>query len=186
MNVCALYYDGFCEFELVLTAAQFKESLLTVALEDRVYVSEEKQRFLPHKRLAEVNPTDIDLFIITGGDPSYLYDNVELQEFVEIIRKNGAYIAGICGGTYLMAKYGLLDGKKCTGGSSGILENEETKSLFKKANIINEDVVIDGKIVTATGQAFVELAGELAQLMGIYKSETERVEDYKWMKNIKS
>ena len=84
MNVCVFYYDGFCEFEVVLAVNQFRENnIFSAALENHVYISEEKQKFLPDKTIKELNPDDIDLFIIPGGDSTILYEKTELREFIE-------------------------------------------------------------------------------------------------------
>lgn len=49
MNVCVFYYDGFCEF--VLAVNQFrKNNIFSAALENHVYISEEKQKFCQIKR----------------------------------------------------------------------------------------------------------------------------------------
>lgn len=64
-------------------------------MENKVYFSEEKQRFLPDKMINELNPNDIDLFIIPGGNPSYLYDNSQLKDFIKSIDENNKIIAGI-------------------------------------------------------------------------------------------
>ncbi|WP_425449771.1 DJ-1/PfpI family protein [Dethiothermospora halolimnae] len=185
MNICILYYDGFCEFELVLSALQFKDNHFTAALENRVYESEEKQKFLPDKTIDELNPDEIDLFIITGGDPEYLYENDKLKAFVNELDKRNKYIAGICGGTFLMASYGVLKGKKCTGASSGLKEDGDYIGLFKESVITNEDVVVDGNTITSTGQGFIEFAVELGKVMGVYKDDKEATDDYNWFKNIK-
>lgn len=186
MNVCIFYYDGFCEFEVALTAANFKkQNLFTAALEDRVYVSEETQRFLPDRLIDGLDPEDIDLFIIPGGDPSALYDNRKLKDFILELNKRGKYIAGICGGTFLMAEYGILDNKRCTGSGSGLKPDMPFIDLFRNSVISDESVVVDGNAVTAAGQAYIELAIELGKLMNIYKSEEEIAEDFKWMKNIR-
>lgn len=186
MNVCIFYYDGFCEFEAVFAAALFAEkNLFTAALEDRFYISSEKQKFLPDKTIDELNTDDIDLFIISGGDPSYLYNNSKFKGFITDLNKKKKFIAGICGGTFLMAKYGILENKKCTGSGEGIESDSDYIDLFEKSYIVNEDVVIDGNIITSTGQAFIEFAIELGKLMNVFKDEEEAVADYKWLKNIK-
>lgn len=187
MNICVFYYDGFCEFEVVLTFPQFrKENIISVALENRVYISEEKQRFLPDKTIEELNPEDIDLFIIPGGRPSYLFDNSSLRNFITALNARKKYIAGICGGTRLMAKYGILDNKKCTGSSSGIKQDDEYIELYRNAIIRNDDVVIDENLITSTGQAFIEFSVELGKLMNQYETDEEAINDYKWLKNIKN
>lgn len=186
MNVCIFYYDGFCEFEVVFAAANFKKNAFSAALENRVYISEENQKYLPDKMIQELNPDDIDLFIIPGGNPSNLYSNGILKEFIKMLNAKGKYIAGICGGTFLMAEYGILDNKKCTGGSTGLIAGAEYISSFEKSYIVNEDVVTDGNAITSTGQAFVEFAVELGKIMKVYKNEDEVQADYKWIKNIKT
>lgn len=187
MNICILYYDGFAEFEVVLTSLLFmKKNVITTGLENRIYESEEKQRFLPHKTIGELNTDDIDLFIIPGGDPQYLYDNKVLKNFLRELNSKNKYIAGICGGTELLASAGLLENKKCTGDSSGLREDASYIHLFDKAIIVNEDIVVDGNIITSVGQAFIEFAFELGQILNIFKDKDEVQARYKWFKNIKN
>jgi 4-methyl-5(b-hydroxyethyl)-thiazole monophosphate biosynthesis len=186
MNVCIFYYDGFCEFEVAITAANFnKQNLFAAALENRVYVSDEKQRYLPDRIIAELDPKDIDLFVIPGGDPSALYENQVLRSFITDLNKMGKNIAGICGGTYLMARYGILDNKRCTGAGSGLKPDMPDIALFEKSLITDESIIVDGNVITAAGQAYVELAIELGKLMKIYKDEEEIVTDFNWLKNIR-
>ena len=182
MKVCILYYDGFCEFEVVFAAALFKDCFVAAALEDRIYISEENQRFLPETTIDKLNPGQIDLFIIPGGKPASLYDNQALKQFVLELDAQGKYIAGICGGAYLMAAYGILDGKRCTGGSSGLLG---TDTIFTNCIVCNDDIVVDGNAVTATGQAYVDFSFELARLLNLYAHQDRFHEDYRWYKNIK-
>lgn len=186
MNVCIFYYDGFCEFEVVLAAAEFSsQNLITVALENKIYISEEKQKFVPDKIIQEVNPKDIDLFIIPGGNPCYLYENSVLKSFIKDMNENEKVIGAICGGTELLAAYGVLDNKRCTGDSNGLKSDGDYIELFEKSIIVNDDVVVDGNIITSTGQAFIEFASKLGRIMNIYKNENEAQKVYKWYKNIK-
>lgn len=185
MNVCVFYYDGFCEFEVVLAVNQFRENAFSAALENRVYSSEERQKFLPDKTIKELNPDDIDLFIIPGGDSTQLYKNKELQEFIFKLNERNKIIAGICGGAQLMAYYGLLDYKKANGNSEGFKIDESNKVMYENINIVDEDVVIDGNCITSIGKAFIEFAIEIGKVMKIYKDEEEIKNDYRWLKNIK-
>lgn len=185
MNVCIFYYDGFCEFEVVIAAAEFSsQNLITVALESKIYISEEKQKFIPDKILEEIDPRTIDLFIIPGGNPSYLYDNSIFKEFINVLNENEKTIAAICGGTELLAAYGILDDRRCTGDSNGLKDDGDYIQLFKKSIIVNDDIVVDGNIITATGQAFIEFASQLGKIKGIYKNDDEAIKTYRWYKNI--
>ncbi len=185
MKACVLYYDGFCEFEVVFAFTILKNNIFSAALENRVYKSEENQKYLPDITIGELNPEEIDLFIIPGGDLSHLYENKEIIEFISALDDKKKYIAGICGGVELMAKCGVLDNKKCTGDSQGIILNETNKNIYEKAIIQAGDFVIDGNCITSIGKAYVEFALELGKLMKVYKNDEEVKEDYNWLKNIK-
>lgn len=186
MNVCVFYYDGFCEFEVVFTFAEFRKNIFSAALENRVYISEEKQKYLPDKTIQELNPDDIDLFIIPGGNPVQLYEKMELREFISKLNEKNKFIAGICGGAELLAYYGLLDNKKANGDSEGFRVDESNKHIYEKVIIVDEDVVRDGNCITSTGQAFIEFSIELGKLMNVYKSDEEVKASYNWLKNIKA
>ncbi|MBW9156189.1 MULTISPECIES: DJ-1/PfpI family protein [Clostridium] len=185
MNVCVLYYDGFCEFEVVFAFAKFRNNIFSVALENRVYISEENQKYLPDKTIQQLNPDDIDLFIIPGGNPVQLYEKTELKEFMLKLNEKNKFIAGICGGTELMAYYGLLDNKEANGDGEGFRVDESNKHIYEKVIIVDKDVVRDGNCITSIGQAFIEFSIELGKVMNIYKNDEEIKDDYNWLKNIK-
>lgn len=185
MNVCVFYYDDFCEFEVVLAFTMLRGKVFTVALEDRVYVSGEGQSYLPDKTLKDLNPDDIDLFIIPGGDPAKLYDKTELKELLYKLNERNKYIAGICGGAEIMAYYGLLDNKEANGDSEGFRVNNENKHIYEKVKIVDKDVVRDGNCITSIGQAFIEFSIELSKIMNGFRDEEEAEEAYNWFKNIK-
>lgn len=185
MNVCVFYYDDFCEFEVVFAINGFRDNIFSAALEKRVYVSEEKQKYLPDKTINELNPDDIDLFIIPGGNSVQLYEKTELREFISKLNEKNKFIAGICGGAELMAYYGLLDNKKANGDTEGFRVDENNKHIYEKVVIVDEDVVRDGNCITSIGQAFIEFANELRKVMNIYANDEEVKESYNWLKNIK-
>jgi len=181
MKTVLFYYDDFSNFEVACTAFQFHESLLTAAMEQRIYTSEENMRFEPHTTISELNPKEVSLLILPGGNPSNLFGNEEFRAFVLEVSAGGGVIAGICGGTAIPAAFGLLEGKRCTGGGDGISEDWDWGyPLFTESIICNDPVVTDGNIVTAKGQAFVELALELNSVMGMYKTEEEKLADISW------
>ncbi|MGG7164996.1 DJ-1/PfpI family protein [Clostridium ihumii] len=187
MNIYILYYDDFCEFEVVLAASIFKENCFSVALENRIYLSEEKQKYLPDEVVEKLNVDDVDMLIIPGGDPSYLFKNEKIEKLMQELNYKNKFIAGICGGVDLMANFHLLDNKMCTGNGDGILlDEEENKELYRKSIINNKkDVIIDKNCITAKGCAFIEFSIELGKIMNVYKDEKEMNDYYKWLKNIK-
>jgi len=184
MKTVLFYYDAFSNFEVACAAFQFQDSLITAALEQRIYISEENMKMVPHMTISQINPQEVDLLIIPGGNPTSLFDNDSLKTFVQSVSAHGGVIAAICGGTGLLASLGLLNGKKCTGGGQGITSDWDWGyPLFKESIIVDEPVVVDDKIVTSTGQSFLEFSLMLNEVLGMYESEEERMEDRRfWLK----
>lgn len=187
MKIALFYYDGFSGFESVLVGLLFRQfDFLSVALENREYVSEERQRYCVDSLIRDVDVDSIDLLVIPGGDPIPLIGNRELKTFVEELLRRDKKVAGICGGSCILAGFGLLKGKRCTGLGSGV---DPSKSLYydyySGSTISDEHVVVDGNIITAQGQAYVEFAVELGRQMGLFESEEESQDCLRWFKNVR-
>lgn len=184
MNVCVIYFDGFWGYEVgVALNILKKENIFSIALEDRVYLNEANQKLIPDKTIKETNPDDIDILIIPGGNPYNLFDKPEFKDFLTKLNEKNKYIAGICAGTIIMANYGLLDNKRCT--TIGRSDDFPFKHLFEKSSRVNEDVVIDENIITATGQAFIEFAVELGKVMNVFENNEAAIRKYEWLKHSK-
>jgi putative intracellular protease/amidase len=186
MQIALFYYDGFSGFETVLTGLLFRRyDFISVALENREYVSEERQRYCVDKVIREVDVDSIDLLVIPGGEPGPLVENRELKCFIEDLLRRDKKVAGICGGASLLAGFGLLKGKKCTGMGSGVTPRHCSYAYYAESTVLEDHVVVDGNIITAQGQAYVEFAVELVRQMGLYKNQAEYDEDLRWLKNIR-
>ena len=57
--------------------------------------------------------------------------------------------------------------------------------LYENSIVVDEDVVIDGNMITSTGKAYVTFEYELCKLMKIYRTDREAKEAYEWLKNLK-
>ena len=186
MNIALLYYDGFSGFETVIMALLFKQhNLISIALENREYRSEENQRYFFDQLIQDVDVDGIDLLVIPGGDPALLVDNQELKHFIQQLVAGNKKIAGICGGASLLAGMGFLKGKRCTGMTSGVTSAYPSYSYYSESTVLDDYVVVDGNFITAQGQAYVEFAVELGFQMGLYQTSEEYEADLKWFKNIR-
>ena len=186
MKIALFYYDGFSEFEVVLIGLLFKtHDLISIALENREYRSEENQRFCVDKVIKDIDADSIDLLVIPGGTPYPLVENQELKSFIENLIYRNKKVSGICGGASLLAGLGILNGKKCTGITSCVNPEFNSYKYYSESILSEEYVVVDGNIITAQGQAYVEFAVELVRQMGLYKNEDEYEEDLKWFKNMR-
>lgn len=101
------YYSGLKNEEV------FKIQL--VGISDEVSFGEGLFSVKPHLHINSVPKTD--LIIVPSLNHNYelaLKGNDELVDWIEFQYKNGAEIASICTGAYLIAQSGLLDGKSCS------------------------------------------------------------------------
>ncbi|MFA6332609.1 MAG: DJ-1/PfpI family protein [Methanoregula sp.] len=107
----------------------------------------------------EVDPKSYDAIIIIGGSgtPVHLWDDELLPILVKYIRDSGKVVAAICLGPIVLARAGILKGKKAT--------YSENPTAFREmkaggAILVNQPVVVDSRIITANGpsasKAFAE------------------------------
>jgi putative intracellular protease/amidase len=189
MKTYVLYSDGFAEFEIIIAVGNLaaKSDIIPVALEMRPYISEEKQTFSPARPIEEIDPGEVDVFLIPGGTGiSALMENARLGTLLGDLDARGVLLGAICGGVQLLGRAGLLDGRRFTCNARGFELDEETREkYFRHAEYVEQDVVVDRNIVTAMAQAFVEFGTEIADQAGLYATPEERERDYRWIKNLK-
>ena len=68
---------------------------------------------------------------------------------------------------------------------SGVTPRHCSYAYYAESTVLEDHVVVDGNIITAQGQAYVEFAVELVRQMGLYKNQAEYDEDLRWLKNIR-
>lgn len=93
----------------------------------------------------EINASDFDGVVIPGGSsPEKIRINKSIVNFVKEMNDQGKLIAGICHGPQVMISADILKGKTitCVVGISDDVKNAG-------ANYIDEEVVVDGNIVTS-------------------------------------
>lgn len=90
--------------------------------------------------------SEYDLFILPGGMPgtTNLTKHEGLCSLLKDVNEQGKKIGAICAAPIVLAQEGILDGKMATCYPG--FEKE-----LKKARIMNEDVVVDGNILTGKG-----------------------------------
>ncbi|MFH1451508.1 MAG: DJ-1/PfpI family protein [bacterium] len=104
---------------------------------------------------------DYDAVVFIGGAGALKYlDNQESYRIAEEVVANNKVLAAICISSVILAKAGVLKGKKATVWSSS-LDKTAVKTLEENGAIyFNLPVVTDGRIVTATGPAAADKFAE--------------------------
>lgn len=182
MNTYVLIYEGFAQFEVVLANyfLKTKGSITTVGINKKSVTSGEGFITLPHMTIDEVSLKDVDLFIIPGGDPEILSNNESFYSFLKKLSDENKKIGAICSGPIHLAKSGILDNRKFTTTIS-----LEEHNCFNKTNFQDKNVVIDGNIITAKANGYVDFALELGNMMGIYENEEDYKETVEYFRNFK-
>ncbi len=142
--------DGFEDVEALATIDVLRRGGVDVQMihvEGReTVVTARGIRLYTDRKLNEVCFSDLDAFILPGGLGGYqtLLANEKVQKEVKEGYERGKVIAAICAAPGVLGKIGLLQGKKAT-----IYPGMEEE--LKGADYIKDELVQDGKIITAPG-----------------------------------
>ncbi|MBQ4545748.1 MAG: DJ-1/PfpI family protein [Oscillospiraceae bacterium] len=143
----------------------FGEEIDFIASKNIEYKSEEGLRILPAKTTAEVKITDYDCVILPGtiNPLPALYDNA-LMDFLKSGIGTDVVFAAISSSPLLLAKSGILEGKKFTAGF--FMQMAEVFPFVEKENFVHKGVVGDGNVITGIGMFFREFAEAVLRRFG--------------------
>lgn len=181
MKTYILIYEGFAQFEVVL-ASYFlgtKTDIVTVGIDEKTVASSEGFLTTPHITLSQIDIDEIKTFIIPGGDPEKLNSD-KLLDLIKSLSSKNKVIGAICAGTLQLAKAGVLNGKKYT-----TVFNIEENTEFPRDSFNNENIVIDGNIITAKGNAYVDFALKIAEINDIFENEEDYQETVNYFKKFR-
>ncbi|MFW9922837.1 MAG: DJ-1/PfpI family protein [Candidatus Thorarchaeota archaeon] len=172
MDVYFLLYDGFSGFEMMFPAFVFRNTHPKTVGEKKMIISEENLHFMPDILISELDADKVDVLIIPGGSAlQHLKDGSEIQDLLEKLHQKNKIIAAICGSPVLFANTSILENKKFTAGY-GELPDHWQKN-FTKGEYKNQDIVVDGNIITAKGVAVASFAVVIGKKVGLFKDEEE-------------
>ena len=114
---------------------------------------------IPDTTVDKVNPAEFDAVVVVGGSGSqtYLWNNLQVHKIVQSLHQQGGLVTAICISPVVLAKAGILEGKKAT-----VFRTATTLNELKKVGALISDapVMVDGKIITGKGP---EAAREFGQ-----------------------
>ncbi len=182
-KILVLLYDKFVGYEIILATTLLKSryEIITAAPEIGPFTESSGLLINAHLTLDEVNIEDYEAVIIPGGIWHDLLANCRVTELLKLAHQQGKVLGAICAAPIHLAKAGILQDRQYTTS----LDEEEGGELFEWENWLDEPVVIDGNIITAKGNAYLEFAFALADLLGLYTetNQEERENDFKYLKN---
>lgn len=117
--------------------------------------------------LEDLNVDDFNAIVFVGGPGAYKYiDNEQAHRIAKEAIEKDKVLAAICIAPAILARAGVLEGKKATVWSN-ILDKSAVKILEENGAIYEEkSVVVDGKIITANGpQAAKDFAKKVIEVL---------------------
>lgn len=140
----------------------YEEKIDFIASENREYYSEEGLRVIPTKTIADTNITDYDCIILPGtiNPLPALYDE-KLIDFLKSGKDTSIVFAAISSSPLLLAKAGILKGKKFTAGF--FMQMTDVYPFIEKENFIHKGIVCDENVITGIGMFFREFAETVLQ-----------------------
>jgi len=116
----------------------------------------------PDIAVKDAHVDDYDAIVVIGGSGSpELAEHEEVLKLLQDAQYKGKLIGAICLGPTVLAKAGVLNGKKAT-----VFETPDSVAVLESngASFVKEDVVVDGNVVTASGpHAALKFGKTLAQ-----------------------
>jgi putative intracellular protease/amidase len=163
--VYLLVVEGFADWEPAHAVAELRRlghyRVESVGLSSAAVRSMGGITVLPSKIVSEVDPSDVAVLILPGGDRwEHAPVEPELEQLLKRLDASNVPIAAICGATVAIARIGLLRGRRHT--SNGLDYLRSQVSGYSEADkYVDAPAVRDGKLITASGLGDVEFAREL-------------------------
>lgn len=128
---------------------------------------------VPGRTTADVDPADVAVFIVPGGDRwEAAPPEPALVALLQALDDRGVPIAAICAATAVVVRAGLLRGRQHTSNGLGYLKHQ-VPDYDSSAQYVDAPAVRDRGLITASGLGDVEFAREIMAELGVL-SEADR------------
>lgn len=164
-RVLCLLTDGFEETEALATVDILRRANIQVDLVsmNQLEVTGSHDIRIVADKLFDGNLAGYDLLFLPGGQPgtNHLKSDPRVLGVVRNFHQSNRFVCAICAAPSILDTAQILKGKKVTSHAS--VKNE----YFKDAIYLEENVVVDEKIITSRGVGTVfEFAFVLVELLG--------------------
>jgi transcriptional regulator GlxA family with amidase domain len=132
-----------------------EEPMFTVQLvgeRPEVRMKEGRFRICPDVMAADVPCTDLIFIPSVHGDKTHINrENQALLDWVVVQHKQGAAVASLCIGAFLLAGTGLLNGRNCT---THWEMAGEFRAMFPDVNLVEDKIITDENNIYTSGGAY--------------------------------
>lgn len=90
----------------------------------------------------------LDVLLVCSGDASFSYSEGRVLQWLRRVFHNGAIVGGISSGSMLLARAGLLDGRRCAVHWASVNAMREN---FHRVAVTGNIFCVDGRMITCAG-----------------------------------
>jgi putative intracellular protease/amidase len=173
--VYLLAVPGFADWEPAHALAELRRyghyRVEVVGLTTDAVESMGGMRVQPTRSLPGVDPADVAVLIVAGGDRWERQPvEPEILELLQTLDRAHVSIAAICAGTTAIARAGLIRGRRHTSNGLSYLRTQ-VPGYADAATYVDAPAVRDGGLITASGLSDVEFAGEIMAELGVLSAD---------------
>lgn len=184
-KILCYVYENMADFEVVLTLHCLRDvgKIRTVMISENIepVTAQSGMRIVPDMTISGI-PEDVLMesvgLLISGGPIS-----PEQNQICPVIRRmaeDGKLVAAMCFAPQFLGRAGILKNHKFTT-SCG---KEYIKSLgcedpFVWENYERKRLVVDGNVLTAQGNAFVDAAEKISEILSVFQDAGQRADYFR-------
>ncbi len=179
-EILVVLYPGciFYEIALVVEILSEKYTITYATPEGEDHRTSNGSIITGVKSYESIDPWGLRAIVIPGGDPGSIKDNLRIEQIIQEAHDRGVLIAAICAGPFVLAKAGVLKGKKIAHGYDEE-RLELLQAYFEGVTLTEMPVSCDENIITARPEAHIDFAVEISCRLGcVDSSKANRVKDY--------
>jgi putative intracellular protease/amidase len=171
-------FNGFADWEAAHALAEVrrwgKRVVRSVGFNIEPIVSMGGLRIAPDMGLSAVQPGDVELLLIPGGDlwERGAYPRQELERLIETLVLAHTPVAAICAGTLVLGRAGVLDDRRHTSNMRNYL-SAHAAEYRGAAHYVDTLAVRDRHVITGSGLGAVDFAREIFAELGIFSAANE-------------
>lgn len=181
-RILGLIYNDMAEFEVIFALnllgyhPELEVSLIAQSAEP--VKSRAGLTYMPDFTIEEaLKLDDVEALIIPGG-----WNDEQSDDLTALIKKlddEEVLLAAICSGPAFLARAGVLDDiKYTTTYSKESAKTSGVKDPFDRNLFQEQNVVVDGRFITALGSSFVDFAVEVLDYFEMFEDEADK-EDFR-------
>lgn len=117
------------------------------------------KKIKPDMTLDDINVSDYLLVAIIGGSGTTgaYYHHEQVKNILNKANDAGVYVGGICAGATIVARSGVVKGKRATG-------YDKREMIGGGATYVDSAVVVDGNLITAQEGCYKEFGQKLCEI----------------------